>query len=417
MFSAPFHFLVAFTLPALLLAWRAEDAPEALTLIQLRASYQSYPRTSKGGELGSNTSKGVRPVDQDTLQQLAKKPQYGPGSQTSRWGNGADYPVSSTGLEGNESDHPVSLTGPRGNGADYPASSTGLEHTALRNNDTKARTLMAEDCSHSSYLLTLSQRLLAAHGVRLHALGKAGSEKATVPRRVGLEAPQAESLQIETLSMTGVFEVAEQLAQAKGESLFFESRFNMTTWDPSYPVTSAFFKSAAVRSVAVIRRNILDWNICRVRNCLDGWLPGVAVDAQGKEEAACELRRTRPSTPIFAKMNPEELAAKLQDDIRQRAEIAERLLRDGLIDEVFYAEDLLSFVRHSEGLGLSIRTWYRALKYWGISPCNAVIADTLRAEVMVGEMPDPGPHSQIIYNIKDVALQLRRHGLQRYLRT
>jgi len=286
-------------------------------------------------------------------------------------------------------------------------------------NDTQARTLIVDGCSGSAYLMGLSRRLLSAHGIRSHAVGKGGSNKEELSRRMKGYLSRAEQEEIEELDMSDVssaLRISMSASQRHAESLLFETRARLESWEPSFEAMSSLFKRN-VKCALVLRRNLLDWNICRVRDCLEADRIGVPVDAQGDRNEACLSRRIDPSKSTWALLEPKALVQKMSEDARERARLVKQLGEAELVREVLYTEDLLSFEQSSGGLGLSTESWMRLLKSWGLEPSKGIVEGVLSSEPLHGKLPEPSPHSQLIHNVEEVGSVLREHGLENYLRS
>jgi len=283
--------------------------------------------------------------------------------------------------------------------------------------DVPARTLVVDGCSGSSYMMVLSQRLMAAHGVMVHAVGEGGSHKADLVRKMASIFNNSEKREIEDLDMTESLKLALEAARRNNETMFFKTNTELAKWDPTWYRKGAFFRNNGVKSALVFRRNILDWNVCRVRDCFDNGNRGYPVDENGELNQACFARRDDPNLTTYAYMRTERLVAKMQQDEVDRNETLRKLSDLGLVTEAVYSEDLLSFERRSHGLDLSTQGWKKILESWGINASWAIIQKVLANEPLVGKLPEPGPHSQVIWNIEKVSQKLRENGLAKYLRT
>jgi len=283
--------------------------------------------------------------------------------------------------------------------------------------DLTPRTLIIDGCSGSTYILGLSRRLMAAHGVSVHPLGEGGYHKEALLQNIGFYATDAERKELESLDTTGALALSMEIMGRRGQPLLFKMNEKPDEWEPSFEEVSSFLKKSAVRAVHVVRQNLLDWNICRVRDCFDGGALGHPVGTEGNESKLCFDRRAKPSIHTFAQLKPRVLVTRLQHDRARRARTAKLLKKAGLVKEKMYAEDLLGFEHISSGLDGSVEAWSKVLKLWGVEPKAESIRNVLSNEPMAAKLPDPGPHSEVVYNIGEVTRILERHSdLAPYLR-
>eukprot|EP00448_Togula_jolla_P022388 CAMPEP_0170590826 /NCGR_PEP_ID=MMETSP0224-20130122/12076_1 /TAXON_ID=285029 /ORGANISM="Togula jolla, Strain CCCM 725" /LENGTH=386 /DNA_ID=CAMNT_0010914647 /DNA_START=55 /DNA_END=1215 /DNA_ORIENTATION=+ len=282
---------------------------------------------------------------------------------------------------------------------------------------TPARTLIVDGCSGSSYMMALSWRLMRAHGEFPWPLGEGGSHKEDLIHKMFHVLSPAEKKSMRQLDMTSALEMAMiAVSNRTNSSIFFKTNTRIEGWLPFFSARAKFMKRNGVKSALIFRRNLLDWNVCRVRDCFDEGHNGIPVDKNGKRDRTCFMRRwSRRVTR--ARLNPEQIAKKLVEDAKERAETLELLRKEGLADEVIYSEDLMSFERGSRGFMKSIKSWTKVLSKLGIQPSRAIIADVLAKEPTAGKLPEhEQPHSEVIDNLEEVAPLLVENGLGHYLR-
>jgi len=283
--------------------------------------------------------------------------------------------------------------------------------------DAPARTLIVDGCSGSTYMLSLSQRLLVAHGVSVHAVGEGGCHKEDLIKHIPKYLTDAEKEKIKDLDLTQSLKLAVEAVQRNNETLFFKTNTQLQSWDPSFQVMGTFFKDTGIKAALVFRNNILDWNVCRIRDCFAGRALGHPVNENGVEDKACFERREDPTLSTWALVNPEKMVSEIKQTEIDRVETLKKLRELGLVTEELYSEDLLSFELSSEGLGRSVKGWKKILSSWGIAASTKIIEEVLTQEPLTGKLPQPGPHSDVIYNIDEVESELRKNGLEHYLRT
>mmetsp|Transcript_70491 Transcript_70491/g.153097 ORF Transcript_70491/g.153097 Transcript_70491/m.153097 type:complete len:369 (+) Transcript_70491:86-1192(+) len=283
--------------------------------------------------------------------------------------------------------------------------------------DHAARTLIVDGCSGSSYMMGLAGKLMEGHGLSLHPVGEGGSHKSDLMKKMAGYLSDEELKRMEKLDMTAALKLSLRRVAARNQSMFFKVNSELKRWDPDFELMATLFQWQGVKAALVFRENLLDWNLCRVRDCFDGGARGYPVDKNGNRDAACFGRRSDPSRPTWALLKPQSLVTKMKLDAMDRAETFKRLHEKKLVWEEIYSEDLLSFERSAVGYKPSILAWRKLLKSWGLEPQNEIIRKVLEAEPLAGKLPEPGPHSQVIWNFDEVASELRKEGLEHYLRT
>jgi len=129
------------------------------------------------------------------------------------------------------------------------------------------------------------------------------------------------------------------------------------------------------------RRNLLDYYICRVRDCMemDSKVLGdesnhsYAIDAlTGKETDLCFGRRHSENATVQAFIEVDNLAEMFQVMIKQYThdlQTVSRVFKD-MTFEIVATEDLWAFEydKTTESLELSLQSWVRVLDSWGVTP-------------------------------------------------
>mmetsp|Transcript_67912 Transcript_67912/g.147929 ORF Transcript_67912/g.147929 Transcript_67912/m.147929 type:complete len:375 (-) Transcript_67912:109-1233(-) len=292
-----------------------------------------------------------------------------------------------------------------------------LQSDASGFNGTTARNLIIDGCSGSSYLMGLSFRLMQAHGELLWPVGEGGSHKPDLMKKMFQLVSPEEKEVMEGADLTSALRMAMHAANGRrNHTLLFKTNSRFEGWEPSFQSRLFFLKKNRVKSVFVLRRNLLDWNICRVRDCFDGGFCGWPVDEEGNPDQSCFSRRKDSSIVTKAHLKPKELASKMKQDFALRAQTLKEFKRRGLVTDAVYTEDLLKFEHGSHGLDVSIATWRKVLVAWGLQPDPAIIEKLLISEPLAGRLLNPPAHSESIANIEEVVQELRMSDLGRYLR-
>mmetsp|Transcript_67913 Transcript_67913/g.147931 ORF Transcript_67913/g.147931 Transcript_67913/m.147931 type:complete len:387 (-) Transcript_67913:109-1269(-) len=282
---------------------------------------------------------------------------------------------------------------------------------------TPARTLIVDGCSGSSYMMALSWRLMRAHGEFPWPLGEGGSHKEDLIHKMFHVLSPAEKKSMRQLDMTSALEMAMiAVSNRTNSSIFFKTNTRIEGWLPFFSARAKFMKRNGVKSALIFRRNLLDWNVCRVRDCFDGGFCGWPVDEEGNPDQSCFSRRKDSSIVTKAHLKPKELASKMKQDFALRAQTLKEFKRRGLVTDAVYTEDLLKFEHGSHGLDVSIATWRKVLVAWGLQPDPAIIEKLLISEPLAGRLLNPPAHSESIANIEEVVQELRMSDLGRYLR-
>jgi len=288
--------------------------------------------------------------------------------------------------------------------------------TISKDPDVVPRTLIIDGCSGSSYLVTLSSKLLKAHGVSAHPVGDAGSHKEAIRHNLKFYSTEEEIKAISDAKIIDALGIANDIVNKRGEALLFKTNIKLNMWEPSFEEFSAYLKSN-VKSALVLRHNLLDWNICRVRDCFDKGHQGRPVNKKGEPHEACLKRRHDPSIESLAYIFAHKMGRKIKNDAVTRDETVQQLKEAGLVTEVVHSEDLLDF-EHEDASGLdnSIKAWAMVLEAWAVEPDEEIIKSVLEKEELAGKLPQPGPHSEVIFNFENVSKVLGKHGMAHYLR-
>ena len=175
------------------------------------------------------------------------------------------------------------------------------------------------------------------------------------------------------------------------------------------------------RVVTIIRGNVLDRHVCRVRDCFAGRQEGKSVDENGIEADVCFERRKMEKNKereikLKAHLNVHGLLDRLKF-LKQAAESLQRWAKEVTNQEeveVFTTEELTSF----ETAGASVdeinacfEKWVRVLRAVGVPANMTIVATTLRGTELVGTRPAK-PHTDTIYNAHEVADVLEKTSKQ-----
>eukprot|EP00448_Togula_jolla_P013024 CAMPEP_0170598256 /NCGR_PEP_ID=MMETSP0224-20130122/16147_1 /TAXON_ID=285029 /ORGANISM="Togula jolla, Strain CCCM 725" /LENGTH=382 /DNA_ID=CAMNT_0010922789 /DNA_START=70 /DNA_END=1216 /DNA_ORIENTATION=+ len=278
------------------------------------------------------------------------------------------------------------------------SSSHSMSYKHFSGNHKPSRAVIMEGCSGSSFMLALSGRMLRAHGVPIHSVGEGGSHRDSLLKKTARYASATEKELMNASSTPVALRIAIDAAKRHGQELFFKTNPKIKGWEPSFQEMSSFLKDN-VMSVLVLRRNLLDWNICRVRDCFDGGAQGHPVTPDGKEDKACISRRKSSNITTMALVKSHKMVKKVEKDVIFRTEMVWKLIEEGVVKEPFYIEDLLSFERASADFDTCIGVWADVMRSWGVKPDLQKIRRVLKKTPTAGKLPDPASHSQVVYNI------------------
>ena len=174
------------------------------------------------------------------------------------------------------------------------------------------------------------------------------------------------------------------------------------------------------RAVSMIRSNVLDRLICKVRDCFDRQRGTAVNGTSGNPTTECFHRR-RLANPLATKalLHPHRLIAELQRLHDLNSKQIQHIRDLGFSDVVPVTYEFLTAFEYDSGDGRlvnqSVREWATVLDAFGFALSQSDISDRLHASGWIGSRPLES-HHDLIFNYDAVASVLSKNSHQHFIR-
>jgi len=259
--------------------------------------------------------------------------------------------------------------------------------------------ILQRGCTGSSVVIRLAKNLLADLGVKVHPNGKKEIMRTGHPEKNPWWTPEGD--------LADAMRKGVQEASDAGQVLVFNA-FKVKSWarNKEERRLNKALLDMDTQTVIVHRRNPLDILTCEIRDCFDsaaGLPRGYPVDEKGDPDNSCFERRKKDGTAhkTMALIDLEHLQENLEVASEYPQQMQKSLSEIGLQGgSIIYFEDLVSHEYSEDNLDRSASAWQNLLASLGVTADAEDIKRSLKKAV--GTYPPPEPHSESIFNLRDV---------------